>query len=124
MFIKKIVLVFFISVLGLCAGLTACSDSKPQRYVIADSKTYEASLFRQNCSICHGPEAEGKTLGDGRIIPNLRQGAFKYKTDEQIYSHIADGGNGMIPFRKMLTPREINLLVQFVQKDLRGGQSQ
>jgi len=120
MLIKKLVLAFFI----VCAGLAACADTKPQRYVIADSKTYEASLFRQNCSICHGPEAEGKTLGDGRVIPNLRQGAFKYKTDEQIYSHIADGGNGMIPFRKMLTPREINMLVEFVQKDLRGGQSQ
>lgn len=115
MLIKK--LVFLIFVIG--AGLTACQDSKPQRYVIADSKSYEASLFRQNCSICHGPEAEGKTLQDGRVVPNLRKGDFKYKTDEQIYSHIADGGNGMIPFRKMLSQREINMLVELVQKELR-----
>lgn len=97
----------------------ACIRSKPARYVISDSKAYEASLFRQNCTICHGPEAEGKSLDDGRIIPNLRLGDFKYKTDQQIYSHISDGGNGMVPFRTQLTPREINLLVRLVQDELR-----
>ena len=60
---------------------------------IQNSKAYEASLFKQNCSICHGPEAEGKTLGDGRSIPNIRDGEHKYKTADQIYNHIANGGN-------------------------------
>lgn len=108
-------------VLGLTLLLLALACSKPNkpRYVIAESKAYEASLFRQNCAICHGPEAEGKTLYDGRQTPNLRQGEFKYKTDAEIYHHIADGGNGMVPFRGQLTDREINLMVRFVQDDLR-----
>lgn len=97
----------------------ACSNQKPKRYIIADSKTYEASLFRQNCAICHGPEAQGKTLGDGRIIPNIRDGEHKYKSADEIYNHIANGGNGMVPFRDMLTKREIDLLVKFVLNDLR-----
>jgi len=67
----------------------------------------------------HGPDSQGKTLADGRVIPNLRQGEFKYKTDDQIYNHISEGGNGMVPFRDMLTRREIDLLVNFVQNDLR-----
>ncbi len=99
----------------------ACFDSKPERFVIAESKSYEASLFRQNCAICHGPEAEGKTLEDGKQIPNLRQGPFKYNTDEQIYKHIAEGGNGMTPFRNQLTEREIRMMVEFVRRDLRGN---
>jgi mono/diheme cytochrome c family protein len=99
----------------------ACFDSKPERFVIAESKSYEASLFRQNCAICHGPEAEGKTLEDGKQIPNLRQGPFKYNTDEQIYKHIAEGGNGMTPFRNQLTEREIRMMVEFVREDLRGN---
>jgi mono/diheme cytochrome c family protein len=115
------VLKILIIAIFLCGFLmTACFDAKPTRYSIAESKTYEASLFRQNCSICHGPEAEGKTLQDGRVVPNLRQGDFKYKTDQQIYSHISDGGNGMVPFKNMLTPREINMLVDLVQKELRS----
>jgi mono/diheme cytochrome c family protein len=103
------------------AAAAACAASGPQRYVITDSKAYEASLFRQNCAICHGPEAEGKTLDDGRVVPNLRQGEYKYKTDQQIYDHIANGGNGMVPFRDQLSDREIRLMVSFVQNDLRHG---
>ena len=78
-------------------------------------------MFRQNCAICHGPEAEGRTLSDGKVVPNLRQGEFKYKTDAQIYQHISEGGNGMVPFRGQLTEREIKLMVDFVQRDLTNG---
>ncbi len=103
------------------AGLAACVAGGPkQRFSIRDSRSYEASLFRQNCAICHGPEAEGKTLEDGKRIPNLREGEFKYTTDAQIYQHISEGGNGMVPFRNQLTDREINMMVRFVQQDLRG----
>ncbi len=120
MYLKKLVVTVYLLLVVIAV---ACFDAKPQRHVIADSKTYEASLFRQNCSMCHGPEAEGRTLDDGRVVPNLRSGDFKYKTDEQIYSHIADGGNGMVPFRNQLTPREIDLLVDLVQKELRSKEN-
>lgn len=105
------------------ATVCSCLNSKPQRFSITDSKTYESSLFRQNCAICHGPEAEGKTLDDGKIIPNIRDGEHKYKTDDEIYRHISEGGNGMIAFKYQLTAREINLLVGLVQNDLRAGQN-
>lgn len=113
---KSVILVFF-----AVFGVFACVNTKNARYSISDSKTYEASLFKQNCAICHGPEAEGKTLDDSRVIPNIRDGEHKYKTDAEIYNHIANGGNGMVPFRDQLTDREIKLLVDFVQKDLRSG---
>ena len=71
--------------------------------------------------ICHGPEGEGKALEDGRMIPNIRDGEHKYNTDQQIYDHIANGGNGMVPFRGILSDREIKLLVKFVQRDLRNN---
>ena len=100
-------------------GVACVGSSAKKRYVISDSKAYEASLFRQNCAICHGPEGEGKTLDDGKQIPNLRDGDFKYKTDGEIYRHISEGGNGMTPFRGQLTEREINLMVRFVQEDVR-----
>lgn len=110
--------------LGLISAACAfwavsCGQSEPGRYSITGSKDYAASMFRQNCSICHGPEGEGKTLQDGRIIPNIRDGEHKYKTDDEIYDHIANGGNGMVPFRGQLSDREIRMMVDFVQKDLR-----
>lgn len=111
----------FFAILSVVAiGLACFGTTEKKRYVISDSKAYEASLFRQNCAICHGPEAEGKTLEDGRKIPNLREGEFKYKTDADIYRHISEGGNGMVPFSGQLTDREINLMVRFVQDELRS----
>jgi mono/diheme cytochrome c family protein len=101
--------------------MLACSGTKlTSAFVIENSKSYEASLFRQNCAICHGREAEGKTLSDGRVIPNLRAKPYKYPAAQDIHRHIAEGGNGMIPFRNILSDREINLLVEFVRRDLRG----
>ena len=114
--LKLLTIVIFAGIAGV-----SCFDSKPKRFSVAESKSYEASIFRQNCAICHGPEAEGKTLEDGKLIPNLRQGPFKYTTDEQIYRHISDGGNGMTPFRNQLTEREIRQMVEFVKRDLRGN---
>ena len=104
------------------AGAAACGfGSSTKRFSIAESASYEASIFRQNCAVCHGPEAEGKTLEDGKQIPNLREGEFKYTTDQQIYQHISDGGNGMVPFRNQLSEREIRQMVEFVKRDLRGN---
>ncbi|MEJ7847186.1 MAG: cytochrome c [Pyrinomonadaceae bacterium] len=99
----------------------ACFDSRQKAYVIAENKSYETSLFRQNCAICHGPEAEGKTLDDGKIVPSLRTGVFKFKTEAEIYNQIANGGNGMLPFRNQLTERELRLLAELVHNDLRNA---
>ncbi len=112
--LKSLVLLTFASF-----GLLACFDSQPKAYLIAGNKSYESSLFRQNCAICHGPEAEGKTLDDGTVVPSLRTGDFKFKTEAEIYNQIANGGNGMLPFRNQLTEKELRLLAALVNNDLR-----
>jgi len=111
----KLLIIFIFAV--IC--VSACLSSKANRYVIADSKAYEASLFRQHCAICHGPEAEGKTLDNGTQVPSLREGDFKFKTEDEIYNQIANGGNGMTPFRGQLTERELRMMTDFVRHDLR-----
>ena len=116
-YIKLATAVVFVA----AAALThACASGKPKQYMITDNKTYEASLFRQNCAICHGPEAEGKTLDNGTKVPSLREGEFKKKTESEIYEQIANGGNGMTPFRNQLTERELNMMAGFVYHNLRN----
>ena len=105
-------------------AVAACFSSKPKGYVIADSKSYEASLFRQHCAVCHGPEAEGKLTDDGKKIPSLREGDLKFKTRDEIYKQISQGGNGMAPFKDQLTERELRMMTDFVYRDLRGGKGQ
>jgi mono/diheme cytochrome c family protein len=108
-----------ITILLAAIAVTSCSSPKPAGYSIADSKAYEASLFRQSCAICHGAEGEGRTLSNGTRVPSLRQGEFKFKTEAEISKQISQGGNGMVPFRSQLTEREIKLLTDFILNDLR-----
>jgi cytochrome c553 len=115
---------FVAVVITICFGLVACFNSGAKKsFVIAESKSYETSLFRQHCAICHGSEGNGKTLDDGKQVPSLRSGEFKFKTVDEIHHQIAEGGNGMTPFKGQLTERELRLMAEFVHKDLRGGQS-
>lgn len=93
--------------------------SKRSGIVIADSKSYEASLFRQNCAICHGTEANGKEM-DGRLIPSLRYGAAATKTEAEIYEQIKHGKLPMPAFEKQLTEEEIQKMVKFIRHDLQG----
>ena len=111
------------SVFGLffLFGFLACASSIQKGIVITDSKKYEASLFRQNCAICHGAEAEGRTLDDGKIVPSLRKAEHKFNTRDEIYRQITEGGNGMLPFRGSLSDRERQMLSEFIYKDLRGN---
>ena len=102
-------------------GVAACYTSQNRPFVIAESKSYEASLFRQHCSICHGPEGNGRMLYNGTNVPSLRQGQFKAPTRAAIQAQIENGGNGMLPFRKTLTDREIKMMTEFVYCDLRGN---
>lgn len=111
----------FVIIVFMLIVVSACFDPGSKRFVVSTSKSYETSLFRQNCAVCHGPEGEGKTLVDGKIVPSLRNGEFKFTTEDGIYKQIADGGNGMTPFRNQLTERELRLLAGFVIRDLREG---
>ena len=101
----------------------ACSSgSAPRReFNISDSKSYEASIFRQNCAVCHGQEANGKEI-DGKLIPSLRYGAAAQKSEEEIYQQIKEGKLPMPAFKNQLSEKEIRQMVQFRRRDLQGKQ--
>ena len=99
----------------------ACSKGSSQRkeFNITESKSYEASLFRQNCAICHGQEANGKEMED-KIIPSLRYGEAATKSEEEIYLQIKEGKLPMPSFKNQLTEEEIQKMVKFIRRDLQG----
>ena len=88
-------------------------------FVIADSKSYEASIFRQNCAICHGKEAFGKEV-DGKLVPSSSLRRSGKKTEEEIYNQIKFGKLPMPSFKNQLTETEIRGMVKFVMEDLQG----
>ncbi len=114
-FLKITVVLIFLAFAIACMQ----TASKRSGIRIADSKSYEASLFRQNCAICHGIEANGKEM-DGRLIPSLRYGAAATKTEAEIYEQIKHGKLPMPAFENQLTEEEIQQMVKFIRHDLQG----
>jgi mono/diheme cytochrome c family protein len=115
-FLKITVILLFIAF-----AVASCTQTETKRrgFVIADSKSYEASLFRQNCAVCHGLEADGKEI-NGAIIPSLRYGDAANKSEEEIYRQIKEGKLPMPAFKNQLTEEEIKRMVKFVRRDLQG----
>jgi mono/diheme cytochrome c family protein len=115
-FLKVTVVLLFVAF-----AIASCTQTETKRrgFVIADSKSYEASLFRQNCAICHGQEADGKEI-DGKMIPSLRYGDAAAKSEEEIYLQIKEGKLPMPAFKNQLTEEEIRRMVKFVRRDLQG----
>lgn len=113
---KVTAIVFFLAI----AGAACFNSAATEPYSIVKSKELDASLFRQNCAICHGLEATGKTLQDGTVVPSLREGEFKFRSEPEIYNQIANGGNGMNPFRGQLSDKEIKALTSLVHDKLRN----
>jgi mono/diheme cytochrome c family protein len=112
--------IFVILIFGVFFAAACISGATSKKgVVIADNKSYEASLFRQNCAVCHGKEAEGKEM-DGKLIPSLRRGDVESKSETEIYNQIYNGGNGMVPFKGQLSENEIQRMVKFVKHDLQG----
>ena len=108
-------------ILSFIALAIACDQAPAPRrsFNITESKSYEASLFRQNCAICHGKEADGKEM-DGKLIPSLRYGDAATKTEQEIYDQIANGKLPMPAFKNQLTDDEIKKMVKFIRRDLQG----
>ena len=103
--------------IGIALLNFACESNRTSRkeFLIADSKSYEASLFRQNCAICHGKEADGKEV-DGKLVPSLRYGEAAKKTEAEIYEQIKNGKLPMPAFKNQLSEDEINKMVKFVMR--------
>jgi cytochrome c553 len=114
-FLKVTIVLLFV------AAAIACNMAAAPRksFVLAESKSYEASLFRQNCAICHGQEADGKEI-DGKLIPSLRYGEAAAKSEAEIYQQIKEGKLPMPAFKNQLTDDEIKKMVKFIRRDLQG----
>lgn len=108
-------------VIMLTVFIVACGGGGRDlpNYVISRSKTLEASLFKQNCALCHGNEANGKEIA-GINVPTLRFGKAANVTYEDMFDQIKNGRKEMPAFKQQLTDEQIHGLVRFIMRDLQG----
>lgn len=105
----------FVVCLFAAVFVFSCAQEKKSKQLsVQESIRVEASFFRSNCVVCHGKEAEGGELS-GRVVPSLRAEAAIQKTDAELYEQIANGKNGMPPFKYQLTEGQIRNMVRFVR---------
>lgn len=110
-----IIIIFAVFYVAACIR----TQSQQNAFIIAESDSYEASVYRQNCAVCHGKEAFGKMV-DGRQVPGLRFGQAAQKTEAEIYEQIKHGKLPMPSFKNQLTEKEIRRMVRFIVEDLQG----
>jgi mono/diheme cytochrome c family protein len=121
-----IVLASFAAAVAASAACGGTKVEKKPEYVIATSDKLEASIFKQNCAICHGNEANGKEIA-GVKVPSLRYGPAQNKSEEEIYTQIKCGRPGdcdgakpagtvqvMPSFRDRLSEDDIRKMTKFV----------
>lgn len=103
------------------AALVACSKggAKKTDFVIADSKSVEASTFRAQCALCHGNEGNGKMVS-GVQVPSLRYGKAANLTEEQMYEQVKYGKLPMPSFKDQMSDEDIRKMVKFIMRDLQG----
>ena len=92
----------------------ACGNKEQKRLSVQQGIRPEAAFFRSNCVICHGKEADGGEFV-GKPIPSLRSGEAVKKSDQELYDQIANGKNGMPPFKYQLTEQQIRNMVRFIR---------
>lgn len=105
---------FIVCLFAAVFAFSCARERKSKQLSVQESVRVEASFFRSNCVVCHGKEAEGGELS-GRVVPSLRVGEAVQKTDAELYEQIANGKNGMPPFKYQLTENQIRNMVRFVR---------
>ncbi|MCZ8521822.1 MULTISPECIES: c-type cytochrome [Paenibacillus] len=67
------------------------------------------AVYKSRCISCHGANLEGAMGGNTNLT---KVGARRSK--EQITAQITNGGNGMMAFKEILKPEEINALADWL----------
>ena len=74
------------------------------------------TIFRQNCSKCHGEDGRGDTdAGKNLKVKNLRSAAVQRLSNKELASVIKGGKSNMPPFKYVMSDDEIKALVAYVR---------
>jgi mono/diheme cytochrome c family protein len=88
----------------------------------AQSREQAKKLFEVNCAVCHGPNADGKSLVADRfaaagVVPpvDFRSQRVRNRTDGELYWLVTNGIGNMPAFGDLLTDDQRWMLVQYIR---------
>jgi cytochrome c6 len=75
--------------------------------VSAAAQNLGESLYKTKCTLCHGADGSGTTLGKKMKARDLRSPEVQKQTDEELIAIITNGKNSMPPFKAKLSPEHM-----------------
>jgi mono/diheme cytochrome c family protein len=78
---------------------------------IAAAKT----TYSAKCAMCHGANGAGSEVGKSMNVPDLRSSEIQKRADAELAEVIANGKNGMPPFKSSLEAGQIHGLVAYLR---------
>lgn len=96
-----------IAILGLALLMLACSGASGEG-VEAKGASRGEQLYRMHCVLCHGKD--GKLGFNG--AKDLTTSSL---TKEQMVRQVTEGKGKMMPYRNVLTPKEIEAVVDYTR---------
>lgn len=74
-----------------------------------------ATIFKSNCSVCHGDHGEGSATGKSLGAPDLGSKAVQSKSDTYLENYISNGHGAMPAWKGVLSPAQIKSVVAHIR---------
>ncbi len=106
------------SLISICAGaafLVAIAFAAPKTAAKGDAAKGKA-VFEQ-CAVCHSAESTAKGMGPGLkgLFKRSKMADRKPMNEANVRSKIDAGGNGMPPYKEMLSSKEKDDLIAYLK---------
>jgi mono/diheme cytochrome c family protein len=74
------------------------------------------STYRMKCTLCHGPDGGGSSLGRKMKVHDLRSPEVQKMSDADLTYIISNGKNNMPPFKNKLGPEQIPQVLNYLRE--------
>jgi mono/diheme cytochrome c family protein len=105
-----------LTVVGMCAVLSAGSMARSQQPGIQATAQEAEETFQIRCSTCHAEHGEGSEVGASLNVPDLRSASVQKNADAELRQVIKNGRGNMPAFGRDFSDQQIDRILQLVRR--------
>lgn len=111
----KVMIAIFAGTL-LVTALTA-ADAKGTRVAQSKGTVAEGKALFEQCQACHNPDSDEKKVGPGLkgLFKKDKMSNGKKPTEANVRAVLDEGGNGMPPYKELLTDEERDHIMAYLK---------
>jgi cytochrome c6 len=96
----------------LCVALVLAVLSS----VSASAQGAGEHVYRTKCTLCHGPDGSGSSLGKKMKVHDLRSPEVQQQSDADLTYIITNGKNNMPPFKNKLSAEQFPEVLSYIRE--------